>query len=103
MPDLQEFIFVIRLTRVGMLTEGPTEREAGIIGEHFGYLKGLTEQGVMAFVWRTLNPDAETFGIAVFRAASEDEARGIMLNDPAVRHGVMSATLYQFKIVLQGT
>lgn len=56
MPDLQEFIFVIRPTRVGMLTEGPTEREAGI-----------------------------------------------MLDDPAVRHGVMSANLYPFKIVLQGT
>lgn len=102
MPELQEFIFVIRPTRLEMLTEGPTEREAGIIGEHFGYLKGLTEQGVMAFVGRTLNADAETFGIAVFRAASVHEARGIMLCDPAVRQGVMSATLYPFKIVLQG-
>ena len=103
MPELQEFIFVIRPTRVEMLTKGPTEHEISIIGEHFDYLKALTEQGVMALVGRTLNDDAETFGIAVFRAASEEDARRIMLNDPAVRHGVMSATLYPFKIVLQGT
>ena len=38
---------------------------------------------------RTLNTDPSSFGIVIFRAASEDEARATMLADPAVREGVM--------------
>ena len=41
-------------------------------------------------------------GLAVFRAESEDAARQIMNDDPAVKKGVMKAMLYPFRVVLQG-
>jgi uncharacterized protein len=41
-------------------------------------------------------------GIAVFRAESENAARQIMNEDPAVKKGVMTATLYPFKVLMQG-
>ena len=83
-----------------MLTEGPTPQEAEIISTHFNYLKGLTDRGVALLVGRTLTTDERTFGITIFEAASEEQAREIMNNDPAVIHGVMRAELYPFKVVL---
>jgi len=53
-------------------------------------------------VGRTLNNDENAMGLAVFRAESEDAARKIMSDDPAVKKGVMTATLYPFKVVVQG-
>jgi uncharacterized protein YciI len=63
-------------------------------------LKNLTDKGIAIFVGRTLTTDERTFGITVFEAATEEKAREIMNNDPAVIQGVMRAELYPFRIVL---
>ena len=42
------------------------------------------------------------FGITVFQATSEEAARDIMNNDPAVIAGVMRAELFPFRIALVG-
>src|SRR5512134_1853245 len=67
-----QFIYVLKPTRLGMLTEGPTPAEASTVSRHFAYFKDLTEKGVMILMGRTQNDDESTFGIAVFEA--EDEA-----------------------------
>jgi uncharacterized protein YciI len=85
-----------------MLTEGPTDVEAAAVAAHFAYLRRLTEQGVMVLVGRTLNNDASTMGLAVFRADTHGAAEAIMRGDPAVERGVMTATLYPFHIALRG-
>lgn len=100
MTELQHYTYVIQPTRLGMLTEGPTPREAEIISQHFNYLQRLTGQGTAIFVGRTLNTDERTFGITVFQADSEEAAREIMNHDPAVMAGVMRAELFPFRIVL---
>ena len=99
---MQEFLYKLQLVRKDMLRAGPTESEQAIVTEHFAYLQNLNAQGVIIFVGRTLNIDENAMGLAVFRAESEDAARRIMNDDPAVRKGVMTATLYPFKVVLQG-
>ncbi len=98
MPD--EFIYVVHPTRLGMLTEGPTAEESAAVAAHFDYLKRLTAEGTMVLVGRTQTNDETTFGIAVFRAGSDEEARAIMAADPAVACGVMRAELYPFHIAL---
>lgn len=98
MPD---FLYVLRPTRIEMVTEGPTEHEAASVAAHFAYLQELTGQGVMRLVGRTENNDERTIGIAVFQAADVDEAHAIMQADPAVRDGVMSAELFPFRIALE--
>jgi uncharacterized protein YciI len=80
-----------------MVTNGPTD-EASILSEHFNYLKSLTEQGVVLVFGRTQNNDTSTFGITIFRSISEDTARSIMNNDPAVNKGLMRAELFPYKI-----
>ncbi|MBZ5614992.1 MAG: YciI family protein [Acidobacteriia bacterium] len=99
---MQEFLYRLQLVRKDMLRTGPTESEQAVVAEHFAYLQSLNAQGVIIFVGRTLNPDENAMGLAVFRAESEDAARRIMDNDPVVKKGVMTATLYPFKVVLQG-
>jgi uncharacterized protein YciI len=97
-----QFLYRVQPTRPAMLTEGPTPREMESVSRHFEYLQGLTRRDIVLLAGRTLNTDPSSFGIVIFRAASEDEARVIMLADPAVREGVMSADLFPYRIALAG-
>lgn len=99
MPD---FLYKLQLVRGDMLRTGPTGAEQAAVAEHFAYLQDLAAKGVIILVGRTLTTDENTMGLVVFRAESEDAARKIMNDDPAVKKGVMTATLYPFKVVLQG-
>jgi uncharacterized protein YciI len=99
---VQEFLYKLHLVRGDMLRTGPTPQEQGVVAEHFAYLQDLALKGVMILVGRTLTTDETTMGLAIFRAESEDAARQIMNGDPAVKKGIMTATLYPFKVVLQG-
>jgi uncharacterized protein YciI len=83
-----------------MLTDGPTEREAQILSEHFAYLSKLTAEGTVLMAGRTLNADEQTFGIAVLVAATTADAAAAMSNDPAVKQGVMRAELFPYRIAL---
>jgi len=97
---MEQFIYVIQPTRPVMLSEGSTHEEDQIISEHFDYSKSLTDQGVVILAGRTLNTDENSFGIVIIQAATEDEAKEIVNNDPAVRQGVMRAELYPYRIAL---
>ena len=96
------YLYKIQPTRVEMLAGGPTADEARLVSEHFEYLKRLTEAGVVLLAGRTLNTDASSFGIVIFRATGEAEARRIMDEDPGVRAGVFRAELYPYSIALAG-
>ena len=97
-----EYLYRIQPTRPEMLAEGPTPEEERIVGEHFAYLSELTEQGVVILAGRTLNTDESSFGIVIFRASSEEAAREVMKNDPAVSKGVMKAVFFPYRIALMG-
>ena len=99
---MQEFLYILKLVRKDMLRTGPTDAEQAVVAEHFAYLQGLDAKGVIILVGRTQTTDEHTMGLAIFRAESEEAALQIMNSDPAVRKSVMTATLYPFKVVLQG-
>ncbi|MFY9844112.1 MAG: YciI family protein [Terriglobales bacterium] len=98
---MQEFLYKLQLVRGDMLRTGPTAAEQAVVAEHFAYLQGLHAKGTIILVGRTLTTDDHTMGLAVFRAESEDAASCIMNDDPVVKKGVMKATLYPFKVILQ--
>jgi uncharacterized protein len=95
-----EFLYRIEPTRIEMVTEGPTPEEREIVSQHFGYLSRLKDEGVVILVGRTQENNEKTFGICVFNADSEDAAKGIMNNDPAVKYGVMRASLHPYRVAL---
>lgn len=100
MSEVTHYLYRIQPTRLEMLTHGPTTEEAEIIAQHFSYLQQLTGQGVVVLAGRTLNTDERSFGIVIFRADSEEAARKVMEQDPAVYRQVMRAELYPYRIAL---
>jgi hypothetical protein len=44
---MKQWLYFLKPTRLGMVTEGPTPKEAETISCHFAYLEDLTEKGVM--------------------------------------------------------
>ena len=95
-----QFLYRLQPTRPAMLAEGPTEREASVVAEHFAYLTRLRDEGTVLMAGRTLTEDEHAFGIVVLEAADEEAARGLMNDDPAVREGVMTAEVYPYRIAL---
>jgi uncharacterized protein YciI len=95
---MQQFLYRLQATRLGMLTGGPTPSEAAAAGEHFAYLQALAAKGVVMMAGRTLNNDERTFGITVFVAENEKAAEAIVQADPAVKSGVMRAELFPYHV-----
>ena len=90
------FVYVLRLIRPEALHDMTAEEEA-IVDEHFEYLKRGLAEGRLGFAGRCLDGE---FGIVLFRARSEDEAKRFMENDPAVKKSVMRAELHSFRVAL---
>lgn len=97
---MQHYLYKIQPVRLEMFSEGPTEAESRIVSDHFSYLKDLVERGAVILAGRTLNNDYSSFGIIIFKAESEDQARETVRNDPAVKNNVMRAELYPYRIAL---
>jgi uncharacterized protein len=95
-----EYLYRLVPTRLEMLTEGPTPEETELVTAHFSYLQAAVAKGILLLAGRTTLLDERTFGIAVFRAESEEEARRFMESDPAVAGGVMRAELFPFRVAL---
>jgi uncharacterized protein YciI len=95
---MPQFLYRVQPTRPEMLTMGSTPAEDAAITEHYHYLVRLADTGVMHLFGRTLNTDSSSFGLCIFEAADEPEARAIMEDDPAVRAGVMRAELFPYRI-----
>jgi uncharacterized protein YciI len=98
----KQFLYKVQSTRVDMAKSGANPEEKAALGERFAYLKELSEKGVVVLVGYTLNTDETSFGIVVLSTASEDAARDIMNRDPAVKKGVLKATLFPYRTVLTG-
>ena len=97
---MHHFLYRIQPTRPEMLTEGLTEHESALVSEHFAYLQRLVARGTVLMAGRTQDTGAGTFGVVVFVAESESAAAEVVANDPAVKHGVMHAELFPFRVAL---
>jgi uncharacterized protein YciI len=89
-----EFIYIIRPYKENFI-ETMTDEESNIMSEHAGYIGKLLKEKTLVLAGPTLNGK---FGIVVFYAENEDEAKLIMLNDPAVKKNIVTAELNPFKI-----
>ena len=94
-----QWLSMAKPTRLDMLLES-TPEEDEIIDQHLAYVEDLTRNGVIIMVGRTLNTDATGFGLTIFEAEDETAAREIMESDPAVKNGIMSATLFPYRVAL---
>jgi uncharacterized protein YciI len=99
---MQEFLYQLRPTDPGRLTADRTPEEIATLRRHVAYLEDLARQGVVVLAGRTQTTDERTFGLVIFRAASEGAAREVMSRDPAVADGLMRAELFPYRIAVRG-
>jgi uncharacterized protein len=96
---MPEYLYRLTLVRLEMLIEATPEEEA-IAGEHFEWVKENARKGLILLAGRTLNIDDSTFGIVIFRAASDEAAQAFKDNDPAVTKGIMRAEVFPYRVAL---
>jgi uncharacterized protein len=97
----QQYIYFLRPKRLEMLTRGPTAEEQRVTTEHGNYVEGLAARGVVMLAGRTTNNDETTVGIVIVNALNEAAAQTIMESDPFVKSGLVTATLFPFRIAHQ--
>ncbi|MDB5281331.1 MAG: hypothetical protein JWO06_406 [Bacteroidota bacterium] len=98
------FIYVLQLLPHYKVAANWTDETNKILGEHWNYLVGLNEKGIIKLVARTdYNIDNDdNRGIAVFEAADTESAETIMNNDPCIVKGVMTGALHPLRVVIYG-
>lgn len=99
-PEMQQFLTILKPTRVEMLTEGPTAFEEKVVSAHFDYLEAKLKEGIVIMAGRTLTEDQNTFGIVFFRALDLQSALELTNHDPVIIQGVMRAEVLPFRISL---
>jgi len=97
---MNQYIYVLRL--ISRLTNelNWTKEDNKMVEEHLAYLKMLLNEGVIILAGRTLNEDDKMFGIVIFEAETQADAQAIMVNDPAVKSGIMIAELHPYRVAL---
>jgi uncharacterized protein len=93
---MSEWLCVIRPPRPTFIDDS-TPEEDQVMRDHFAYLKSLLDAGRLILAGPSLDPP---FGIIVFEAESEDEARRLIEGDPSVAAGVQTPELYPFRASL---
>ncbi len=91
-----QFIYFIRPHKENF-AETMTEEEGNIMGTHFMYLQDLLEKGKLILAGPETNGK---FGICIIETESEDEAKEIMMNDPAVKSGIVTPELFPYRVSL---
>lgn len=87
-----DWLCIIRPPRPTFMQDS-TPEENEVMCAHFEYLKGLLEDGRLILAGPSLEPP---FGIIVFEAEAEDEARRLIEADPSVAAGLQTPELHPF-------
>ena len=95
---MDQYLYKLKLKTQYLNNKNWTEKEEGIITQHFLKLKKYTEEGKVILAGRTLNEDG--FGIVIFEAESEMSAKEFMENDPAISEGMMEGRLFPYRVAL---
>jgi uncharacterized protein YciI len=98
--EKSQFIYVFEAIRPELVTDPDswTEEETQIAENHVAYLKKATDEGVVLLAGRSL--DGKGPALVVLDAASEEEARRFMENDPFVANGLFRAHLHPYRAAM---
>lgn len=95
-----QFLYQLKLIPSLLDESNWTEKENKIVQHHFEELQDLQKKGKLILAGRTLTMDEHGFGIVILEVESEEEAQTLMENDPAVKEGIMEATLFPYRVAL---
>ncbi len=98
MPDntKQQYLCIKRPPRKDF-ADTMTDEESEIMSIHFAYMKQLLADGVLIMAGPVTTGE---FGVSVFEAESDEAAKEIVNNDPAVAIGLMKPEIYPYRVSL---
>lgn len=97
----KQFVYVLKLVPRLLDEKAWTKQDGEIVGRHFRRLQRLHKEGRVILAGRTLNEsDPSQFGVVIFEADSEEDARHFMSEDDAVKEKIMTAQLFPFSVAL---
>ena len=93
----------LRLNEAYQNSAAWTDKENDIIAQHFNFLLDLSKRGILIFAGRTEYQldHKDLFGLALIKAETLEEAKSILLEDPAVKTGIQIADVHPFKMAIQ--
>lgn len=92
----QQYLCIKRPPRKDF-ADSMTDDEAEIMSVHFAYMKQLLADGVLIMAGPVTTGE---FGVSVFEAESDEAAKEIVYNDPAVAIGLMTPEIYPYRVSL---
>lgn len=95
-----QFLYQLKLIPTLLDESNWTDQENNIVQRHFEELQSWQQQGKLILAGRTLNMDSSGFGIVILEVDSEEEAINLMESDPAIKEGIMTATLFPYRVAL---
>ena len=99
-PARRQYLYVLRITPPFQTEAAWTEAENAAVSRHFDRLAKATAAGQVILAGRTGEPLDKTFGLVIFEADSDADAKAFMDADPAVVAGLMTATLHPYAVAL---
>ena len=95
-----QFLYQLKLIPTLLDESNWTDKENNIVQHHFEVLQSWQQQGKLILAGRTLIMDSFGFGIVILEVDSEEESTSLMESDPAIKEGIMTATLFPYRVAL---
>ncbi|MGB4587797.1 MAG: YciI family protein [Clostridiaceae bacterium] len=95
---MREYIYFLKLIPRLHDEKNWTKNDDEIINQHFLRLKKSCEDGIVFTAGKT--EDDKGFGIVIFSAENEVKATLFMMEDPAVKFGIMTAEVFPYRTAL---
>jgi uncharacterized protein YciI len=97
----KQYVYVLKLVP-GMQSEAAWgDKQKMVAGAHFMRLQKAAADGQVILGGRTMEALDKTFGLVVFEAANDEAAKAFMEADPAIKEGLMTATLHPYAVAMQ--
>ena len=97
----KQFVYVLQVAPRFQDEVAWTDTENAVVARHFERLAQAARSGQVIIAGRTTESLDKTFGLVIFEAESEAAAGEFMRSDPAVKAGLMTATLHPYAVALQ--
>jgi uncharacterized protein YciI len=76
-----------------------SDGESEIMEQHFSYWQGVLDRGKVV-VYGPVSDPAGTWGLAVIEAETDDDARALGVDDPAVKSGMATFEIYPMPLAV---
>lgn len=91
-----QFIYEIKLFEQFQHKSRWTDKEHQIQKEHLAYLDSLTKAGTIEMAGIQSQGLSEHKGIILLNVKDYEEAKAIAMNDPSVKDGMMTVSIFSF-------